>query len=251
MPEIGREHLEAVLSRIRLTVGGNSLDLDKVLRVEGESQFDDDITMAAGKTVDGVDVGAHADRHESGGDDEIDLSGLTPADHASRHQNGGADEISVAGLSGELADNQPPKAHASSHAIGGADTLDGSFSKVVWKDASEEALSDVDRTVTLSYTDLDLSAYISADAKFAIIAVTIIPVTIGTGGQCVVLVRKNGTTPDHCCRVNVDKDGCTANQYHQHQKIVGLDAGQVVEYYISIGTGWKLTTYIDVVGYIE
>lgn len=31
--------------------------------------------------------------------------------HAPTHQNGGADEISVAGLSGELADDQPPKAH--------------------------------------------------------------------------------------------------------------------------------------------
>ena len=31
--------------------------------------------------------------------------------HAARHQVGGADEISVAGLSGELADDQPPKSH--------------------------------------------------------------------------------------------------------------------------------------------
>ena len=32
-------------------------------------------------------------------------------DHSALHENGGADEISVAGLSGELADDQPPKAH--------------------------------------------------------------------------------------------------------------------------------------------
>jgi len=36
--------------------------------------------------------------------------------HKTGHQNGGADEISVAGLSGELADDQPPK----SHGMGGA-----------------------------------------------------------------------------------------------------------------------------------
>ena len=35
----------------------------------------------------------------------------TPAAHASSHENGGADEINVAGLSGELADEQPPKTH--------------------------------------------------------------------------------------------------------------------------------------------
>ena len=34
-----------------------------------------------------------------------------PKAHAASHQNGGADEISVAGLSGELANDQPPKAH--------------------------------------------------------------------------------------------------------------------------------------------
>jgi len=47
--------------------------------------------------------------------------------HADRHENGGADEISVAGLSGELADPQPPKAHASSHASGGSDALSGNL----------------------------------------------------------------------------------------------------------------------------
>jgi hypothetical protein len=38
-----------------------------------------------------------------------------PGAHAATHQNGGGDEISVAGLSGELADNQPPKPHKDSH----------------------------------------------------------------------------------------------------------------------------------------
>jgi len=46
-------------------------------------------------------------------------------DHSARHQNAGADEISVAGLSGELADNQPPKTHQASHEHDGADALTG------------------------------------------------------------------------------------------------------------------------------
>ena len=41
-----------------------------------------------------------------------------PAAHAATHEPLGADEISVAGLSGELADDQPPKAHASDHTDG-------------------------------------------------------------------------------------------------------------------------------------
>jgi len=47
----------------------------------------------------------------------------TPTAHASSHENGGADEISVAGLSGELADDQPPKAHALGGIAHSADTL--------------------------------------------------------------------------------------------------------------------------------
>jgi len=44
-------------------------------------------------------------------------------DHSARHENAGADEISVAGLSGELADNQPPKAHKATHEDTGADEI--------------------------------------------------------------------------------------------------------------------------------
>jgi len=43
--------------------------------------------------------------------------------HKTRHENGGDDEISVAGLSGELADNQPPKAHNLGGAGHSEDTL--------------------------------------------------------------------------------------------------------------------------------
>lgn len=43
---------------------------------------------------------AHASSHESGGSDEIDVTGLTPADHASRHESGGDDEIDATGLTG-------------------------------------------------------------------------------------------------------------------------------------------------------
>lgn len=44
---------------------------------------------------------------------DIAAVGAAPAAHAASHENTGSDEISVAGLSGELADDQPPKAHAS------------------------------------------------------------------------------------------------------------------------------------------
>lgn len=53
---------------------------------------------------------------------QFSSAGGTPA-HSSTHENGGGDEISVAGLSGELADNQPPKVHATSHKSAGGDVI--------------------------------------------------------------------------------------------------------------------------------
>lgn len=52
--------------------------------------LDDDIAL----------LNDHSARHEAGGDDVLDITGLTPADHAARHENGGDDEIDVTGLTG-------------------------------------------------------------------------------------------------------------------------------------------------------
>jgi hypothetical protein len=57
---------------------------------------------------------AHATSHQSGGSDEITVTGLsgllangqTPLAHKTSHQDEGTDEISVTGLSGLLADDQ-------------------------------------------------------------------------------------------------------------------------------------------------
>jgi hypothetical protein len=46
-----------------------------------------------------------------------------PTLHGSTHQSGGTDELNVTGLSGDLADAQDPKAHASTHTRQGTDTL--------------------------------------------------------------------------------------------------------------------------------
>jgi hypothetical protein len=74
-----------------------------------------------------------------GGDDETGGGG-TPDPHASTHQNSGSDEISVAGLSGELADDQPPKAHA----LGGAKHTSATLAELnaLVSDATLDSTSD-------------------------------------------------------------------------------------------------------------
>ena len=128
--------------------------------------------------------GAHAASHENGGGDEISVAGLSgeladdqppkahglggskhsnatlaqlnakvsdatlddagdardPNAHAANHEDGGGDEISVAGLSGELADDQPPKAHDLGGAKHNAATLAQLNAKV--SDATLDDASD-------------------------------------------------------------------------------------------------------------
>lgn len=73
----------------------------------------------------------HAPSHETGGLDEIDVTGLfglladeqNPLAHAADHENGGSDELDVTGLSGLLIDEQNPLAHATDHESGGSDEI--------------------------------------------------------------------------------------------------------------------------------
>lgn len=97
--------------------GGDEISLTGLSGKSAELDTHEDI-LAANATLGHVIV-------ESGSDIDVDGSGkLTLGGHSSRHENGGNDEISVAGLSGELADNQPPKTHASAHQNGGGDEID-------------------------------------------------------------------------------------------------------------------------------
>lgn len=108
---------------------------DVILR-DGSIPFTGDVDLGTNAItnvglVDGVDVSAHAARHQNGGADEISVAGLsgvladaqTAAAHAAAHQNAGGDEINVAGLSGVLADDQNPTAHATEHQDGGVDEI--------------------------------------------------------------------------------------------------------------------------------
>lgn len=126
----------------------------------------------------------------------------------------------------------------------------GNGSTVVWKDVSERALADTARTVTLGFTDLDLTAYTSADAKIAIIRFFFATVTCGTAVINYLQIRKNGTTPDHRPLIAIhhqEPDGVERGLL----VLCGMDAGQVIEYSIIVATNATISSYIDVLGYIE
>ena len=124
-------------------------------------------------------------------------------------------------------------------------------SKVIWKDSPQTALNDDNRTSTLTFTDLDLSGYTSLYAKFAIVRMDLKADTVGTGNDCDLKIRKNGTTPAHYPRLILDKAGTTAGVSKYMVAIIGLDDGQVIEYAIDVGTNWQVDSDIKVLGYIE
>lgn len=126
-------------------------------------------------------------------------------------------------------------------------------SLVVWKDASENAMTDGNRTSTLGYTDLDLTAYTSAIAKLALVRLRIHVDTITPVAYAYLGIRKNGTTPS---AIAVEwlasaKGDIAGVNYSDGFWIIGVDSGQVIEYTITISGTIQVDSYIDVLGYIE
>jgi hypothetical protein len=125
------------------------------------------------------------------------------------------------------------------------------FSKIIWKDSSQTALSDLNRTSSLNYTALDLTPYTSPNAKLAFVSMRIKPDTVGTGQYCSLSLRKKGTTPTAVPALLLDKAGTTQGVYHKATSLIGLDAERKIEYNIIVGTNWQIDTRIYVLGYIE
>lgn len=123
--------------------------------------------------------------------------------------------------------------------------------KVIWKDASELAVTDDDRIASLEWTDFDLTAYTSANAKFALLQLLLRADTVGTGNDVSLSVRKNGTTPAAFPKLVLFKDGTTVGRFLYQDALVALDSGQVIEYKIVLTTDWQVDSRIHVIGYIE
>ncbi len=130
---------------------------------------------------------------------------------------------------------------------GYVDTL----SKVIWKDVSQSAMVDLNRTTFLDFTTLDLAPYTSPNAKLAILLLGFKPDTIGTGTMSTFLVRKHGTTPSYPPEIVLPRDGSTVGVYIRTTVLIGLDSAQLIDYYIYPGTNWQVDSHIEVLGYIE
>lgn len=135
--------------------------------------------------------------------------------------------------------------------IAGFHSAGQAVDKTIWKATNQRAVNDDDRTVDLAWTELDLTAYTSENAKFAVLMLQLKPNTIGTGSSCNVRVRKHGDTPTYVALLRIPKDGVTVPVATEEVVEVGLGPGQTIDYTIDVGTGWDIDTEIDVLGYRE
>ena len=121
--------------------------------------------------------------------------------------------------------------------------------RFVWKDTPEEALSLANQAATVTWTDLDLTAYTSADAK-AVYLQLLINVDTATKDYWLG-VRKNGTSPSYYPYLRVNADNAHAGDLQTDMVIVGCDTGEVIEYYAYVEAGGQADFLIYVMGYWE
>ena len=125
MPNITQEEIMETLKNLEEKVKSLNLRLDTAetrLRERDKIVYDllhPDLQALLGDmfkdTYDANDDGVVDDAEDSqllDGSTKAEVQTHAPAAHKASHENDGDDEISVAGLSGELADDQPPKSHA-------------------------------------------------------------------------------------------------------------------------------------------
>ena len=136
--------------------------------------------------------------------------------------------------------------------IAGFHSAGEEVSKVIWKDDSWRAVYDLDRSIDLGFTDVNLREGTSPTAKIAILRLGFKPDSIGTGPYTRVAVRKNDLSPTARPTLILDKSMITtATTWFYENCVVGMDSDGVIEYEINVGTGWVGDTRIDVLGYIE
>lgn len=121
---------------------------------------------------------------------------------------------------------------------------------IIWKDASENALALSNQIAPIAWTDLDLTAFVSADAFIAVVLILFKVDKVGTFGTGMFEVRKNGTTPSVYPTLRYAL-GEVDGTYKYMACLIGMDSGHVIEYKLSVANGGQYDCFIHVLGYIE
>jgi hypothetical protein len=139
---------------------------------------DDDHTqylLTSGRTMTGdQNMGGNAITNV-GNVDGVDVSA-----HAGRHENAGADEINVGGLSGALADDQPAQAHT----LGGAKHTADTIANVDAKVSDATLVAEIENTTTTTTgTPFNIATIAIPDDTVVLIEVRIVARRTDSAGR--------------------------------------------------------------------
>ena len=112
-------------------------------------------------------------------------------------------------------------------------------------------LDDINAT-SGAWVDEDITADTSANAKAVRLLVHLQPSVIGAANTfCDIAFRKNGVTPATVTklRVSAEMTGTLSGVFSEHT--VGLDSGQIMEYFFTCGVGWTSDVNVYVLGWWE
>lgn len=183
------------------------------------------------------DIGAKLERSEWEGEDTHDITEddfLHLDDTPSSYSGQGGKGVQVKDTEDGLEFITPP----------GGDRL-------IWKDESENALTLIDQTADIDWTVLDLTAYTSVNARFALLNMSVLVDALPTH-RCLLAVRKNGTTPETWPGFSIHSNALNVGQrYYNGPVIVALDDAQKIEYRLHIHNSGQVDVSIEVLGYIE
>lgn len=125
-------------------------------------------------------------------------------------------------------------------------------SKVIWKDISEYPFSFSSQSDDIPWTELDLTAYTSANAKFAILLLELGGGATSGSFTAYLGVRKNGATQSMPIYVSWKAtQGVFTDAWKYSLVIVGMDSSQRIEYEVSMDGIGISNGDITVLGYIE
>ena len=121
-----------------------------------------------------------------------------------------------------------------------------------WKDSSESVLTLANATSDVNWTDIDLTSTTSSNAKAAYLLLILSANSKGAAGTAAKLeLRKNGTTPTEVPTHVIYSDGIATGVIYTEMAIIGTDTAQVIEYSLTLGSGWNVNVEIHVLGYWE
>lgn len=126
---------------------------------------------------------------------------------------------------------------------------DETKNKSTWLSTTTRLVTQANITSSVSWTDVDVTAYTTSTTKFVYLLLVIRTDSI-SGGIAYLRVRKNGDTPSATPYVvSPTQTGATGTK--TETLTLAVDEDEIFEYEVDITATIQVDVYIDLLGYIE